>query len=167
MGTLRQIAVSDTGPILHLSEISIIDCLDIFSKIVVPDEVIKELKKNKIDVDKNLDLRLLKDEWKDLVKILTNQKDLDLGESCAISLALQEKINCFLTDDLEARIVAKEYDLEVHGTVGIILRAFREKLINKNKAIEKVKELKSKSSLFITQDLIEEVISSINEFKRN
>lgn len=167
MGTLRQIAVSDTGPILHLSEINIVDCLDVFSKIFVPDEIIKELKKNKTEIPKKLNIKLLIDEWKDLVKILTNQKDLDLGESCAISLALQEKINCFLTDDLEARIVAKEYNLEVHGTVGIILRAFREKIINKNNAIEKVRELKSRSSLFITQDLIEEVVNSIKEFKRN
>jgi len=167
MGTLRQIAVSDTGPIFHLSEISIVNSLNIFSKIVVPDEVIRELKNNRIEIPKNIDLKLLKDEWKDLVKILTNQKDLDLGESCAISLALQEKINCFLTDDLEARIVAKEYNLEVHGTVGIILRAFRERKIDKAMAIEKVRELKSKSSLFITQDLIEEIITSIKEFKNN
>ena len=68
---------------------------------------------------------------------------------------------------MEARIVAKEYNLEVHGTVGIILRAFRERKIDKAMAIEKVRELKSKSSLFITQDLIEEIITSIKEFKNN
>ncbi len=164
MGTLRQIAVSDTGPILHLSEISLIGALNVFSKILVPDEVVKELAKNKIKINKKAYIKLLKGEWKDLVKILTNQNDLDLVEACAISLALQEKVNCFLTDDLEARATAKEYNLEVHGTIGIILRAFRNKIIHKNEAIEKVTELKTKSSLFITQDLVNEVIHSINEF---
>ncbi len=34
-----------------------------------------------------------------------------------------------------------------------------------NKSIEKVKELQSKSSLFITSDLVQEVIKSVLNFK--
>jgi predicted nucleic acid-binding protein len=158
-------AVSNTGPIIHLSEINLINAFNIFREILTPDEVVSELRKNKINIPKSIKVKSLKGEWKDLVKILTNQKDLDLGESCAISLSLQEKVNYFLTDDLDARIVAKEYLLEVHGTIGIILRAYREKLIDKKTAIEKVTELKTKSSLFITQDLIDNIISSINSFR--
>lgn len=158
-------SVSNTGPIIHLSEIDLIKSFNIFHKILIPNEVAIELRKNNTDVPKKIEVRSLKGNWKDLVKVLTNQKDLDLGESCAISLSLQEKANCFLTDDLDARVVAKEYNLEVHGTIGIILRSFREKLIDKRIAIEKIRELKTKSSLFITQDLINEVISSINKFR--
>ncbi|MBI2448739.1 hypothetical protein HYV49_00400 [Candidatus Pacearchaeota archaeon] len=69
-----------------------------------------------------------------------------------------------MTDDLDARQVAKSYHLDVHVTIGIILRSFREKIISKELGIEKVRELKSKSSLFITQDLIDEVIKAIQNF---
>ncbi|MBI2449578.1 DUF3368 domain-containing protein [Candidatus Pacearchaeota archaeon] len=96
--------------------------------------------------------------------ILTNQRNLDLGESHSIALLLQEKADYFLTDDLEARSVAKDYNLEVHGTIGIILRAFSKGIIEQRIAIEKINELYIKSSLFITKDLIEQIIRSINEF---
>ena len=96
---------------------------------------------------------------------MTNEYNLDLGEAEAISLALQEKVDYFLTDDLDARQIAKEFKLETHGTIGIILRAFKEKIISKEKTIEKIKELKTNSSLFITQDLISEVVESVKNFR--
>ena len=158
-------AISNTGPILHLSEIKLINALNIFSKILIPREVASELKKSKVDIPKKIETKDLKSEWKDFVKILTNQKDLDLGEAEAISLTLQEKGDFFLTDDLEARIIAKEYYIEVHGTVGIILRAFREKILDKQNAIEKINALYKDSSLFITNDLVKHIIDEINHFK--
>jgi len=80
-------------------------------------------------------------------------------------LALQEKADYFLTDDLDARTVANVHGVEAHGTVGIILRAFREKIISKEKAIEKLNGLYAISSLFITKDLIDHIVKSINEFE--
>ncbi len=159
-------AVSNTGPILHLSEIDSTNCLNIFSRILIPKEVENELVKNKIPIPRKVKVAALNSKAKDNVKILTYQYNLDLGESEAISLALQEKSDYFLTDDLEARQIAKKYNIEVHGTIGIILRSFREKILDKKTAIEKVRQLKADSSLFITQDLIGEIILSINDFRK-
>ena len=159
-------AVSDTGPIIHLSEINLIKVFDIFSEVAIPEEVEKELKNSKILLFKKIRILKLLPDFKDKVKILTNQENLDLGEAFAIVLAIQEKANYFLTDDLDARSVAVKYNLEVHGSIGIILRAFREKIIDKKTAIEKVNELYSKSSLFITRDLVNEVIRAIEEFNK-
>ena len=136
-------AVADTGPILHLAEIDSLNALDIFSKIFIPDEVHSELRKKEVAIPKKIKVVQLKKEFKDKVKILTNQYDLDPGESEAISLFLQEKMNYFLTDDLGARQVAKEFNIEVHGTAGIILRSFREGIIDKKTALNKVHELHS------------------------
>ena len=77
----------------------------------------------------------------DTSKLFSEQYDLDLGESEAISSALQQNVNLFLTDDLDARNVAIKYNIEVHGTIGIILRAFKDKIIDKKTTIEKVNEL--------------------------
>lgn len=157
-------AVSNTGPIMHLSEIGLLEAFNIFSMISIPEEVANELNRSKFYIPKKIKLLNLKSEWKDVVKVLTNQYNLDLGESEAIALALQEKADYFLTDDLDARNNALSYYLKVHGTVGIILRAFREKIIDKKTAIKKVNELHMLSSLFITQDLIREIINSIENF---
>ena len=158
--------VSNTGPILHLHEINLLKALDIFSNILIPHEVENELRKNKIVFPSKIRIVALEGEFKDKAKIFVNQYDLDLGEAEAITLVLQEKADYFLTDDLDARQVAKNYHIEVHGTIGIILRSFREKIISKELAIEKVRELKTKSSLFITQDLIDEVLKVIQNFSR-
>ncbi len=40
-------AVSNTGPILHLTEINLIKVLDIFSSVFIPEEVAEELRKIK------------------------------------------------------------------------------------------------------------------------
>jgi predicted nucleic acid-binding protein len=159
-------AVSDKGPIIHLSEINLIKAFDIFSMVAIPEEVEKELKNSKITIFNKIKILKLSPDFKDKVKILTNQENLDLGEAFAIVLAMQEKTDYFLTDDLDARNVAIKYNLEVHGTIGIILRAFREKIIEKKTAMERVNELYSKSSLFITKDLVENVLKAIEDFKR-
>ncbi len=158
-------AVSNTGPILHLREINLMKALDFFSKILIPEEVAKEITKKKVSIPKKIKILKINSNFKDAVKVLTNQNNLDLGEAEAIALCLQEKTAYFLTDDLDARKIAASYFVETHGSVGIILRALREKIIDKKIAVEKLKELKAKSSLFITSDLIKQAISAINEFK--
>ena len=157
-------AVSDTGPIIHLNEINLIYSFDIFSELIIPEEVERELKSNKIPIFKKIKILKLSPDLKDKIKILTNQENLDLGESFAIVLAMQEKTDYFLTDDLDARNVAIKYNIEVHGTIGIILRAFKDKIIDKKTTIEKVNELYSKSSLFITRDLIQQIIKAVEYF---
>lgn len=151
---------------MHLTEINLQKALAIFSNVFISNEIAKELRKNKIQISNRIKILKLKSESKDIVKILVNQYNLDIGEAEAIALAIQEKADYFLTDDLDAWQVAKNYHLEAHGTVGITLRAFREKIIDKKTAIEKIIELKIKSSLFITQDLINEVIKTIKDFSR-
>lgn len=158
--------ISNTGPILHLNEINLIKALDVFQEVYIAEEVKSELISNKIKIRKSIKLINLKPQFKDVAEILVNKFSLDLGESQSIALALQEKVDYFLTDDLDARTVANVHGVEAHGTVGIILRAFREKVINKETAIKKAHELYTISSLFITKDLINRIITSINDFKK-
>ena len=158
-------AVSNTGPIIHLTEINLIKAFNVFSQTLIPEEVEKELKISKTTIPRKIKILKILPEFKDRIKILSNQDNLDLGEAFAIVLTIQEKADYFLTDDLDARSVAIKYNIESHGTVGIILRAFREKIIDKKSAIEKTNELYHKSSLFITKDLVNEVINSIKEFE--
>ena len=157
--------ISNTGPILHLSEIDLVGALDVF-KIYIPREVENELRRSKINVPNKIKIINLEAKFKDVAQILVDKFSLGLGEAQAIALALQEKADFFLTDDLDARTVANIHSIEAHGTAGIILRAFREKTIDKETAIKKINELYTRSSLFITKELVAYIIKSIKEFEK-
>src|SRR3989344_683886 len=156
-------AVFDAGPLIHLSEISLIHIINLFRKVLISPEVKKEVSRYFSDLDfvsvKNLNSRS-----KDIVSFLISKFSLDLGEAEAIALCLQEKVNFFLTDDLDARLVGGQYGLEVHGTLGILTRAFREGRISKKIVIEKINELYEKSSFFLTKQIVEQVIAEVENF---
>lgn len=162
-------AVFDTGPLIHLNEIELLQVLNLFKLIFVTDEVVEELSKNKslyAEVKQVIKPIKLKSTYKDMSKLLIEKYGIDLAESSSIALSIQEKTGIFITDDLDARTVAKNLNIEVHGTVGIIARAFREKIISEEIAIGKIRELHEKSSLFITKDLVEWIIKDIKGYQR-
>ncbi len=53
---------------------------------------------------------------------------LDEGELEALTLCDRLKVRTFLTYDLDARDAGKQLGFEVHGSVGVIARAYREGL---------------------------------------
>ncbi|MBI2144954.1 hypothetical protein HYU18_01390 [Candidatus Woesearchaeota archaeon] len=163
MSRTREVAVADAGPLIHLSEISAVAAFDVFTEVRIPLEVEREtrMRFNKI---RNVKIRTLQASAKDLTKIVASRYGIDMGEAAAIALAVQEKITLFLTDDLSARDVAKIYDLEPHGTLGILLRAFREGFFSKEEALNKVRLLYEGSTLFVTKDLISWISKQIEGY---
>jgi len=164
-------AIFDTGPFIHLNEIQLLHILKLFNSIKVVDEVFNELNNyrhlyTKIKKTNNVKLLQLKPRYKDTSKLFVEKYRIDLAESGSISLAIQEKVDVFITDDLDARTIGKSLNIEVHGTVGVIVRAYRENIISRETAINKIKELYEKSSLFITKDLVEWVIKEIRRYKK-
>lgn len=160
----KQVAVSDTGPVAHLSEIAAISALSVFKEVIIPPEVHNEIRQLGHQA-KTLKLVALSASSNDLTKILAAKYGLDLGEAEGIALAVQERIGLFLTDDLAARDTAKDYDLEPHGTLGILLRAFREGKLSRADAVMKVNLLYEKSTLYITKDLVIWIIKQIEEYQ--
>ncbi len=156
-------AVSNAGPLIHLAEVEALKALGIFTEVAIPPEVDKEtskIKKTKIRVVQ------LSGEAKNMAKMLMIKYNIDLGEAEAIALAASTGTKTFLTDDLAARDAAKTQGLEPHGTLGIITRAFREKIINKAEAIEKTEALHKNSTLFLTKDLIDWIKREIERFQK-
>lgn len=54
---------------------------------------------------------------------------LDPGEASGIALALGKQNPLIIIDDLKARKVALSFDLKVTGTLGLLIRAKKDKLI--------------------------------------
>lgn len=160
-------AVVDAGPFIHVQEIKRLSLFKLFEKIATTKEILEECKKISALLKKlgNLHEIPLHDKNKDFSKYILERYDLDLGEATGIALCKQENIRLFFTDDLDAREIAHALGFEPHGTIAVILRAFREKIIEKKEAKQAVEELCSFSSLFLTRDLKIWVMKEIDEFK--
>jgi len=70
-----------------------------------------------------------------------------------------------LADDWEAREVSEALGLKAHGTLGIVIRAYRESVLDKSEAEDTVEELYQNSSLFITSRIVKKAKSKMDEFQ--
>lgn len=164
-------AVSDTGPLIHLSQIDELESLKIMDRLLVPSEVENEFRKGdslkKLDELGIIEVKQVKGKLADSAGAMARRYKLDLGEAEAINLAEKEGISLLFTDDLDCRRTAMTRGLEPHGSVGILLRAYRDGIISKEKAVTKIRELHSDSSLYLTSDLTKRVIESIEKFSES
>lgn len=124
--------VSNTSPIYYLHQISRLDLLvELFGKIVVPLEVMDELKAGK---NQGLNIPDVKSfEWVSvretkIAPFLPMITDLGAGESAVISYAISEPAMAILDDGL-ARQVASNAKVRLTGTVGVLIQAKKVGLI--------------------------------------
>lgn len=118
------IVVADASPLNYLVWIGCEQILiDLYSEVLVPRIVVEEL----LATGAPARVRAWATETPDWVKIQTSiilsesiPLNLDLGESMAISLALEVKANVVLIDERRATIVARRLGLQVTGTLGIL-----------------------------------------------
>lgn len=145
-------AISNSGPLIHLSSVGLIDYLfHIFDLVIIPKEVYNELVvqgKKKDHADALIIEQMILSN-KIQVKELKNEKSeifssrLHPGELDAIRLALIEGINLILLDDDEARIFAKDLKLKVKGTLGLLINFLELGYLNLNEAINYLRKLNS------------------------
>ena len=127
--------VSNAGPLIHLSEIERFELLKIFTKIYIPRKVYEEVciegmpGEREVRSAENIEVLSVS---KEEIEKVSNKIDLKLdeGELQALTLCNRLKVKIFLTDDLDARDAGKHLGFEVHGSVGVIARAYREGLID-------------------------------------
>ena len=119
--------VSNTGPLLHLSEIGALGLLELAGPVSIPPAVAAELSR-------------LMPGWSSArpswISITTpeaasiSQFDgwlgggiIHVGEAHALALARQMNADWFLTDDTAARLLSRTLGLEAHGSLGVVLWA--------------------------------------------
>jgi predicted nucleic acid-binding protein len=68
-----------------------------------------------------------------------------------------------LTDDAAARLVAERLEYEVHGTIGVIVRALRRQQRTKRQVLNLLRALPHRSTLFIRAPLLESIIEQIKK----
>lgn len=160
---VKLMAVADAGSIIHSAEINCLDALRIFDKIFISPRVSKELKSLKAS---QLKLQKLDKKEKNLSAWFAVKHELDLGEAEAITLCKSRGVSLLLTDGLDARIAAEAQGIEPHGSIGIVLRAYRMGMLSKKQTIKALEELESKSTLFITHSLIQDAINAVEKYSK-
>src|SRR5206468_11493044 len=86
---------------------------------------------------------------------------LDLGELEALQLMQQSPEAILLTDDAAARLVAERLAYEVHGTIGVVVRALRRGQRTKRQVLNLLRWVPRRSMLFIESRLLESVIEQV------
>jgi len=161
-----KIIVCDTGPILHLREIGLLDLLEKAGRVIIPKAADIEL--TEIDVSwENQKPSWISVEELPLVEaskasVLYRSGILEIGEAEAIILAQHLRADWLLTDDMSARTFANVIGLEVHGSLGVVLWAAAVGYLEHNEAKVAIGKL-AESSLWISQTILEKAYRALDE----
>ena len=80
------------------------------------------------------------------------------GEREALALCLNFSIDMLLTDDTAARLAAKSLNIISHGTLGLLLRAVRQRLRTSSEILDLLEAIPHRTTLHIRSSLLNEVI---------
>jgi len=165
----HEAVVSNSGPLIHLSQIRRFYLLrEFFKEVLIPQAVYREVvvegggRPGSREVKEASWLRVVEIRDKRLKNVL--QLVLDEGEAEAMVLALEANAELVLLDDREARLQAKRLGLRVTGTLGILLRAKKLGLIVSLK--EELNKLKG-VGFRISKNLEEGILKKAGEYQNN
>jgi len=144
--------VKDSMVLIHLAKITLLEkSCKYFQRTIIPkrvfDEVTKCKEKNFVDIKIIIDLVErnkievieIKNK-KNLEKI--NEFNIQGGEAEAVALYWQENADYLATDDDNIRKKNLLLNINLIGTPVIILKLYKEKMIDKNKFVESINKLK-------------------------
>ena len=170
------IAIINASPLIYLGKIGALKFIPkLFSQCYTTNLI-----KNEILSEKSApEHTVLKESFSDwlIIKEPTNQKlkkkleglQIHPGEASIIALGkdFQDKVeeNILIIDDLSAREIARTLDLKITGTVGIILKAMRLNIINKNECKNLLRILIESTSFRISAPLYSKILRKIDDFQ--
>ena len=160
------VVVADASPLIFLSRLGLLDLLpQIFDSVLVPRAVFEEAVHGGDSLAgaagvAEAEWLVVRDTEPDasLVRALT--RDLGAGETAAILLALDVAADLVLIDDRSARAAARRLRLTVRGTLGVLLEAKRQGLIEELGT--HVDRLKS-AGAWLSDDLVQKVLKAAHE----
>jgi uncharacterized protein len=160
------IVVADAGPIIHLSRIGRIDLLPaLYGHLLIPVLVYHEVVHKGRGLTGSVELQAAA--WAETVEHTPDpemfsrlRSRIDAGEAAAICLAYDRRADLILSDDREARELARESGFQVQGTLGILMEAKRHGHISRLSPL--LRELKAKRT-WLSEHLIREVLRQVGE----
>ena len=127
--------IADTGPVLHLHESGALHLLPLIGETFLPPLVAAELHSR---------IPALPPKWAKVqtLSLPVQERALEWrragllhgGEAEALALAREFKSDWFVTDDAAARLMAESLNVEVHGSIGVVLWSAASGLVKKTEA---------------------------------
>ncbi|MBD3341169.1 MAG: hypothetical protein GF353_18835 [Candidatus Lokiarchaeota archaeon] len=170
MGNEPVITVSDTGPLLHLTEIACGELLYLFEKIFISPVVAEEFNRHNKDKSLNVlaynNIHTMAVDQLDVQEFIADYelKDLHSGEVECLFICKKNSINLILTDDLAVRDIARKLEITAIGSLGVILRSYNNKFLNFHEAEKHILNLYEKSSLYVTKTIIDLVLEKLRKY---
>jgi predicted nucleic acid-binding protein len=164
-------AVVDAGPLIHLREIQSLSLLRIFRSLVLPDAVWQEtvgrlrVLEDDLALLGNVERRHLP---ADDVRTFVKKHDLGnlhRGECEALFVCWNDSIQLLLTDDLAVRDAAKRWGVTPVGSLGVIVRGYRERIISYEQAVSRIRLLDQVSTLFVTPAIVDLALEQLAQYR--
>jgi predicted nucleic acid-binding protein len=162
---ITRVVVCDAGPLIHLDELASLRLLCDFPSVLVPEVVWAEAERHRpqiFDLPNPPFVRARPQHPpRPALTALSRLMPLHAGETHALQIADEVGADLLLTDDTAARLAARELQLSVHGTLGILLRAIRRGQRSAREVLDLLRAIPERSTLHIKPSLLLEVIAEV------
>ena len=162
------LVISDTTPLITLMKIGHLDILkQLFTTIAIPEAVYYELIGNadypqEAEIISTCDfIQIIAVPDRESVKRFQRITGLDLGESEAIIVSDLRNADLLLMDELKGRAVAKNMEIKVIGTLGILQKANEEGLLSATE-VEQSMDTMINNKRYISKELYNFVLGNLH-----
>ena len=162
------IVVSDSTPLITLMKAAQLRILhELFGEIIIPEAVHDELTVNEkyIEEAKLINssefIRVISVEDRKSVSLLQRAAGLDLGESEAIIYAENNNADLLLVDEASGRRVAKSMGIEIMGSIGVLVSAFRKGFLSEEETNDVFQRIRN-ARRHISEKLIKDALDVIH-----
>ena len=159
--TRSSVVVADAGPLIHLDELEALDVLSDYAAVFVPNAVWLEVQRHRPEALQRINVNLVRQLPpipSARINAMAAMYTLHHGEREALALCLNFSIDMLLTDDTAARLAAKSLNIISHGTLGLLLRAVRQRLRTSSEILDLLEAIPHRTTLHIRSSLLNEVI---------
>lgn len=161
---MPKLTISNTSPLLYLHAIGQLELLHkLYQNIIIPTAVQVELATGAnqgINVPDPLSIDWIHLRSVQIPAMITLITDLGAGESEAIALALENKDSRIILDDYLARRIATLNQMQITGTLGVILKA---KQVGHIQAVKPLINDLRHAGLWMSETLIDIVLTQAHE----
>lgn len=163
------IVVSDSTPLITLMKAMRLDILhDLFGEVIIPEAVYQELTANDNYPDETKlisgsdFIRVVSIRDRKTVSVLQRATGLDLGESEAIVYADDIHADILLIDEVSGRRVAMDMGLDIMGSIGVLVSAFKKGYISTEEADESFQKIRD-ANRHISEKLLDDALDIIHK----
>lgn len=158
--------ISNTSPLINLAKVGKLDLMKkLFNKVLIPYSVYEEILKLPKNTETIIIKKAIEQGWLSAINValndfLRNFSSVDVAELEVIALAIKEK-KPVLIDDKKAVKIAMLFDLEVHGTLYIILKSVKQKILKKEEA-KKIVDQMMDNKMYLSSDVYALFLNLLN-----